>query len=85
MTSYLINDKELQMIVSNAKDQMFHLSFPLSVSGKEVDRGELPSLAMLESILMFLNSKGLLSKLVNIDYTSDYEDNDSIELGERKT
>jgi hypothetical protein len=82
--TYKIDKVDLQRIVSSAKDKFFYLSPPLFVSRVEVERGELPSLAMLESVLMFLNSKGLLTQLVNVDYTLDYEDNDMSELEERK-
>lgn len=67
--TYKINERDLNLIVSYAKDKMFYLNLPLWVSQKEVERGELPSLAILEGVLMFLNGKGLLTKLVEVDYT----------------
>ena len=82
--TYKIDKKDLFNIVSNAKDKYFHISTPTFVSYKEVDRGEMPQMAMLESALMFLNAKGLLKELVEIDYTQDYDDNDSLDLQERK-
>ena len=84
MTSYLINKNDLEKIVDYAKGKMFNLNLPLYVSGKEVGHGEIPSLAILEATLMFLNAKGLFAQLVEIDYTHDYDDNDTEELEERK-
>ena len=66
---YKISNKDLDLIVSYAKEKLFYLNLPISVSGKDVDRGELPSIAILEALLMFLNSKNLLSEFVDIDYT----------------
>lgn len=82
--TYMINDTDLNRIVSNAKQNMHHLNLPLFVNRIEVERGEIPSLAIIESVLMFLNGKGLLTQLVNVDYTTDFEDNDSMEIEEKK-
>lgn len=86
MTSYLIDKKDLQHIVSCAKDKMFYLKMPINVSGVEVDRGEMPTIAILESVLMFLNSKKLLTNLVELDYTDPCADHDCDipDLEERK-
>jgi len=81
--TYKIDSKDLFKIVSDAKDKMFYLNPPLFVSGKELEQGQIPTMAMLESVLMFLNSKGLLTKLVEMDYTFGHDDNDSEELVER--
>lgn len=78
--TYKIDEKDIKMLVSTAKDKYFYLNPPLFVNFKELERGELPSIAMLEAAIMFLNSKGLLTKLVEIDYTMEYMDNDSVEL-----
>jgi hypothetical protein len=82
--TYKIDKKDLQKIVSAAKDKFFYQNPPLFVSNVEVERGELPSLAILESLIMFLNSRELLTQFVEVDYTSTYDDNDSEELKERK-
>lgn len=78
--TYKIDKKDLFMIVSLAKDKMFQLNPPLFVSNKEVDRGELPTVAILESLIGFLNGKKLLTELVELDYTYTYDDNDTEEL-----
>ena len=60
------------------------LSLPVYISEEEVQHGQVPSLAILEATLMFLNAKGLLAQQIEIDYTMDYMDNDSEELKERE-
>lgn len=82
--TYKIDKKDLFMIVSLSKDKMFNLNPPLFVTHKEVERGELPTIAILETVLGFLNSKKLLTKLVELDYTHTYDDNDSEDLKENE-
>lgn len=81
--TYKIDKKDLFILVSSAKDKMFQLNPPLFVSNQEVDRGELPTVAILEAVLGFLNGKKLLTELVELDYTFTYDDNDSLELEEK--
>ena len=81
---YKIGNKDLNLIVSNAKQNMVSLNLPLCVSRVELEPGVVPSLAILESVLMFLNSRQLLVKLVEVDYTKEYDDNDSDELTEKE-
>ena len=81
--TYKIDIKDLNLMVSYSKDKMFYLNPPLFVSRVELERGYLPTVANLEAILMFLNSKGLLVKEVCVDYTTDHDDNDMTELEER--
>lgn len=81
--TYKIDIKDLNTIISYSKDKMFYLNPPLFVSRVELDRGHLPTVANLEAILMFLNSKGLLTKEISLEYTNDYDDNDMTELEPR--
>jgi len=69
MTTYLLDKKDLYMIVCNAKKNMLDFNLPIYVTQNQVEQGEIPSLAMLESVLMTLNSKGLLNRIVKVDYT----------------
>ena len=73
---YLISKKDLGFIISNAKTKMVSFNLPLHVSGFEIDKPELPSLAILESVLMFLNMKGLLVTQVSLEYTDPTCDHD---------
>jgi hypothetical protein len=68
METYLFTDDDLLKVVSNAKDNMSKLSLPLYISNKEVNQGSVVSVAIIESVLMLLNSKNLLTKQVKIDY-----------------
>ena len=69
MNPYLINKAELFRIISDAKQHMATKALPISVSGKVVDQSELPTIAIIESVLTFLNSKKLLTNQVDLDYT----------------
>jgi hypothetical protein len=79
-----IDKKDLRLILSYGKQYMNTLNLPLFVSREEVERGEIPTIAILEASIMYLNSKGLLKESVELDYTNDYDDNDSIDLPERE-
>lgn len=68
MTS-LITKSDLGLIISNAKSQFTKFNLPLHISDKEVEQTELVALALLESTLVYLNRKGLLTNLVSMDYT----------------
>ena len=76
MTPYLIDANDLHKIISDSKQQMQRLSLPLFITGKEIEMCEVVNLARFESILMFLNSKGLLTRQVNFDYTDPRADFD---------
>lgn len=80
MNSHLINYSDLFNIISNAKTNMSRMSLPLHVSLKEIGQRELPTVAITEAVLMYLNSKGLLVKNVKIDYNVIYDDNDMPDL-----
>ena len=82
--TYKLDYKNLFDIVDLAKGKMMGLSLPVYISEQEVGHGQIPSLAILEATLMFLNAKGLLAQQIEIDYTMDYMDNDSEELKERE-
>ena len=79
-----IDKKDLRLILSYGKQYMNTLNLPLFVSREEVERGEIPTIAILEASIMYLNSKGLLKESVELDYINDYDDNDSIDLPERE-
>lgn len=69
METYLFTDDDLLKVVSNAKDNMSKFSLPLYISNKEIGQRSVVSLAIVESVLMLLNSKKLLTKQVKIDYS----------------
>jgi hypothetical protein len=76
MTNSLITKEDLHKIVSDAKGNMANFCLPLHISGYLVEGGELTTLAMLESIVMHLNSRNLLVELVIVDYTDPSTEHD---------
>lgn len=79
METYLFTDDDLLKVVSKAKDNMSKFSLPLYISNKEIGQRSVVSLAIVESVLMLLNSKKLLTKQVKIDYSdasSNFEINE---------
>ena len=78
MTKHLISRSDLHKIVSDAKRNMANISLPLYVSEKQVEQECIPTVAIMESVLMYLNSKNLLTSQVNLDYTDSacFHDNE---------
>ena len=64
-----INYYDLQTIISMAKSQWVRQRLPLFVSKKEIVSTDVNSVAILESVLNYLNGNKLLRKLVSINYT----------------
>jgi hypothetical protein len=71
-----ISYDDLARLVSMAKNNMFNLSFPIFISGSELEKGQLPTLAMLEATITLMNSKGFLKEPVEVEYTSEIEECD---------
>lgn len=69
MDEYLITKSDLELIISNAKRKMQHFSLPIYISDKEVDAREIPSLAILEGVIMFLNNRKFLTNAISVNYT----------------
>jgi hypothetical protein len=65
----LITKKDLDKIVSDAKRNMASMSFPLQVSKLDVESRDFATVAILESVLMHLNSRELLIGSVSVEYT----------------
>ena len=70
METYLFTSTDLFKVVSNAKQNISNFSLPIYVSNKEVEYKEIITLAVIESVLMHLNSKNLLTKSISVDYTN---------------
>lgn len=66
---HMLNSNDIYDIVSNAKMIYTKFSLPLRISRKQVDPCDAPHVAMIESIVGYLNKTSLLKKLVKIDYT----------------
>lgn len=67
---HVINRFDLLQIVSNAGSVIVKKRLPIDVSGKEMTMDEVRHIAMVESILGYLNRHQLLRREVNMDYTS---------------
>ncbi len=76
MDKKFISNQDLQKIISDAKQNMLSLSLPKHISGMPISYREAPTLAMVESVLMHLNQRNLLTNTIEIEYTdngSQYE------------
>lgn len=67
---HLINKRDLFDILSGAKSAYSNFSLPISVSGRQVEPGEAPNVAVVESFISYLNRMNLLKKTVKFDYTT---------------
>ena len=68
--------RDLFNIMDLAKQNMMNLNLPLFVSSKEIYHREVPTMAVLEAVLTYLSSMGLLKEQVDLDYTYDYDEPD---------
>lgn len=59
---------DIQVIISNAKNQCAFQTLPMRVSGREMDGHDPAHIAMIEQVAAYLNGKGLLNTFVKIDY-----------------
>lgn len=74
---HMLTKDDLNYLVSVAKSNFVQQSGSLNISSKAVEKGELPSLAMIEAVISYLNKNALLKKLVKVDYTNTvYDSND---------
>lgn len=69
MTTKLITYRDLHDIVSNSKKNFSNQASPIHVSNKKAEYVDLLHIAMVESILMYLNGNGLLTESIKFDYT----------------
>lgn len=69
MSEHLILKQELFFIISDAKRNMANLRSPMEISGKELDPGDLPTIAIIEAFISYLNRNKLLVNLTKLDYT----------------
>jgi len=56
-------------IISVAKSNFVNIVVPAKISKRDVYASDVPHVAMIESIIMYLNKNKLLRRLVRIDYT----------------
>lgn len=63
-----ISHCDIQLIISYAKNQWVLQTLPMKVSRKLVEGNDPAHIAMVDSVIGYLNSKGLLNTFVKIDY-----------------
>lgn len=73
----LIGPKDLFMIVSYAKDQLFQLPAIVYLADKKVEENDFKHIALANAVIMWLNKGRLLKRLPRFDFTdnsSQYEE-----------
>jgi len=70
---HLINYKDVFNIFSVARSQYVNRRLPMYISKKLIEPNEAPIIAAMEALIMYLNSKSLLKRLVKFDY-KDFKD-----------
>jgi hypothetical protein len=66
---HMINRRDLYEIVAGAKSNFTDRRVPVRISKIQVDQSELTTVAIVESMLAYLNRNNLLKKQVKFDYT----------------
>ena len=65
--NFLIDYKDIDVIISNAKTLYSRTSLPMFISGKKIPQDEVGNILLMESFLSFLNNKGLLNSEVKFN------------------
>jgi len=65
----LITNKDLFFIISNAKSFYSNIPSNVYISNKKIEENDFKHIALVNSIVMWLNGKNLVKKLVKFDYT----------------
>lgn len=58
----------IQLIISDAKSQWVRQALPLRISSREIINNDPAHVALIESVIGYLNGKGLLNTFVKIDH-----------------
>lgn len=64
-----IGHNDLFLIISSAKQKYLALPANLFISNKIVEENDFKHIALANAVIMWLNSKNLLKRLVGFDYT----------------
>lgn len=67
---HVVNVRDLDDIISGAKQKYVALNLPLHITRRRIDSSELPHVAMIESIISYFHKNHLLKKSVKFDITS---------------
>lgn len=71
--SHKITYSDLIFIIGNAKNNYVSNTLPMAISKKRLDVYEPTHVAMIESVLMYLDSKGLTSSFIKMDYDEKFD------------
>ena len=66
---HLITYSDYFKILGQAKSNYVRMKLPARISFKELEANDALHIAVVESVLMYLNKNSLLKKNVNFDYT----------------
>lgn len=66
---YILNDRDLEGIVSHAKATYPGITLPMKISRKEVYSAYVNYVLVIEAFVLFLNGNKLLKRLVKFDYS----------------
>jgi|ERR1035437_4826517 hypothetical protein len=64
-----ITSDDLFLIVSSAKQKFIGLPSDLYISNKKIEESDFKHIALANAVIMWLNNKDLLKRLVGFDYT----------------
>ena len=75
----IITAQDFQSIKSVAKDRYVMMSADKYLSNKKVEQNDIANLAIVESVIMWLNNNGLLNNLARFDFTDHSSELESYE------
>lgn len=73
----LITHKDYKNLLSLAKDEWVKLPKELRISNKETDDKDLVRFSLANALIMWLNNKNVLKRLVRFDFTDHSNEYDS--------
>lgn len=66
---HMINYNDLYEILSDTKKNYTNLPGNVNITRKQADQGQKVHIALIESLIAYLNRNNLLKKLVKLDFT----------------
>lgn len=64
---FVVNNTDFNNIISTSKVEYASLRLPMKLSKRQVDNSDLPHVAMINSVISYLNKHTLLRRLVRFD------------------
>jgi hypothetical protein len=69
-TEHILTMSDLQSIIGTAKQNFVNLTLPMTISNKAVSPNDTTNVAVVQSVISYLNKAGILRKLVKFDITT---------------